>query len=554
MNEAGENVALNLMTLLLIIDFFIYIFIIYSLFVPIPMSSASDPEDRSDLPRPLEGGGEGDSVNDTNDYNDAGNLENGEDETEEGTNETVTGEDSSSASDVIIGPTEIPPLENTGTSGDARDIRSNDSDDDDDNDDDVGDGDGDEDEDDIDLNEDSIISDDDSIIIVVAEEEDDLVPPWWTLFPWFSYITTIFFLLLFYLLQPCDERTRLPPPTGTTQQSSMRPDDFITTFLGPPSSSSSHISPSFAHHLYHSPSSSVISSPSFSTTASWAVIEDDDGIRSCSEQFINKWAFQSYRQHLWLLPRGIMYPSFLLHHGGSRRGGRRRRRNDNNHDEKVTEDMEDSSNIADDDDNNNISNNNNNNNNNISGSDDESFATTTSSPLTFGSNYDVIALICRDMRAEAPWRALVATFVHVDTIHLLGNTAFFFVASYRLETRHGTGRTILVYLLSLYTSSLTWSLAERNPHAKAVGSSGAVSGLLGALGSDLALNAESLTFVETWLVSTFLIYILLSYGGAAQQDASGAVGHSAHLGGLLTGYCVGCAILKDMRVVRCYRV
>ena len=136
------------------------------------------------------------------------------------------------------------------------------------------------------------------------------------------------------------------------------------------------------------------------------------------------------------------------------------------------------------------------------------------------------------------WRILTATFVHVGLMHVLVNMVILLNIGMFTERLFGNGGFAVLYLLSGLGGSLA-SLAWR-PFTVSAGASGAIFGVYGGLLGFLILHRQIVPGeVLRPLMKSALIFLgyNLIYGLAKSE-----VDVAAHLGGLATGFCVGCAL------------
>lgn len=140
-------------------------------------------------------------------------------------------------------------------------------------------------------------------------------------------------------------------------------------------------------------------------------------------------------------------------------------------------------------------------------------------------------------------RLLTAGFLHVHWPHFAFNmiTLYFFGPS--VERWLGSGLFLLVYFGSLLGGNLLALLYHRsNPEYRAVGASGAVSGVVyaaiaGFPGMELAFIFIPVPF-PAWIYGVgFILYSI--YGMGRQHDN---IGHEAHLGGALAGLLLALAL------------
>lgn len=142
------------------------------------------------------------------------------------------------------------------------------------------------------------------------------------------------------------------------------------------------------------------------------------------------------------------------------------------------------------------------------------------------------------IRAGEQIRMISSGFLHVDMTHLIFNmlTLYFFapvVTSYL-----GNFSFILVYFGSLaFGSLLTMSFHKNDYNYRAVGASGAVTGVLYSailLKPDMMLGIFFIIPMPAYIFG--ILYLLYSiYGMKSKNDN---IGHTAHFGGAMGGYLI----------------
>jgi membrane associated rhomboid family serine protease len=136
-------------------------------------------------------------------------------------------------------------------------------------------------------------------------------------------------------------------------------------------------------------------------------------------------------------------------------------------------------------------------------------------------------------------RMLTSGFLHADTMHLLFNmlTLYFFANTVIYEL--GAGNFVFIYLASLlFGSLLSYYFHKENLYYRALGASGAVSGILFAA-ILLAPHRDLYVMffpigVKGYIVAIF--YLVFSIYGMKKQ--LGNIGHDAHFGGAAAGYII----------------
>ena len=120
------------------------------------------------------------------------------------------------------------------------------------------------------------------------------------------------------------------------------------------------------------------------------------------------------------------------------------------------------------------------------------------------------------------WRVLTAAFLHIGPVHLALNMFALLLFGSELENRLGRWRYLAIYLIAAVGAAATIQLFG-DPRVPVAGASGAIYGLMGALGVFLLARRQDmrglLTLLGINLVVSFLPGISLL----------------GHLGGLVTG-------------------
>lgn len=121
------------------------------------------------------------------------------------------------------------------------------------------------------------------------------------------------------------------------------------------------------------------------------------------------------------------------------------------------------------------------------------------------------------------YRLLTSAFVHASVLHIAFNMFALYIVGIQLEPILGTGRYLALYLLSALGGSVLFYLVGP-PFEAAVGASGAIFGLFGAL-LVVARRVHANVRPVLFLIGLNLV-LSFSLPGIAWQ---------AHIGGLLTG-------------------
>ena len=138
---------------------------------------------------------------------------------------------------------------------------------------------------------------------------------------------------------------------------------------------------------------------------------------------------------------------------------------------------------------------------------------------------------------EAPWMFVTSIFLHADLSHLFFNMfALFFFGIY-LERMVGKKTFVMIFFLSGVFGNLGYMVTASDPFTPAIGASGSVYGLIGALA---VLAPFMMIFVYGFLpMPMILAAILYGFMDFAGLFGSSGIAHGAHLGGMFVGVASG---------------
>lgn len=151
------------------------------------------------------------------------------------------------------------------------------------------------------------------------------------------------------------------------------------------------------------------------------------------------------------------------------------------------------------------------------------------------------------IRQGEQYRMFTSALLHADFAHLLFNmlTLYFFAPV--VAEWMGNAKMLLVYVLSLACGSLLTLVMHREDyHYRAIGASGAVTGILYAailLQPDMNLYLFFIPIpIPAYVFGIgYLLYSI--YGMRAKRDN---IGHTAHFGGAIGGYLVTLAYFPSL--------
>lgn len=134
---------------------------------------------------------------------------------------------------------------------------------------------------------------------------------------------------------------------------------------------------------------------------------------------------------------------------------------------------------------------------------------------------------------------LLSEFSHADGAHLAFNLITLWFFGPVIEGDLGPAQMLVTYVAAAVGSTLlTWVVHRRDPDYRALGASGAISGVLfGAIVLQPQMGVY-IGFIPVPVPAPLyaVAYVAVSLWGAHRR--AGNVGHEAHLGGALTGLVV----------------
>src|SRR5689334_22896156 len=129
------------------------------------------------------------------------------------------------------------------------------------------------------------------------------------------------------------------------------------------------------------------------------------------------------------------------------------------------------------------------------------------------------------------YRMVTSGFIHGDPFHLFMNMlALYFLGPY-LELTTGTVGFLIIYFASLIAGS-AWSFMEhyRDPNYRALGASGAVSGVTTAAAVFFPFAQIMLFFALPMPLGVFALCYIAFSAWASRSGIRDGIGHAAHLG------------------------
>ena len=141
------------------------------------------------------------------------------------------------------------------------------------------------------------------------------------------------------------------------------------------------------------------------------------------------------------------------------------------------------------------------------------------------------------------YRWVSSAFIHGDPTHLFFNMLALFFFGPVLEVGLGAGGFLVIYFVSLIAGSAwTWMEHFRDPTYKALGASGAISGVTSAAALFFPFETIYLFFALPMPMIVFALGFIVWSAVASAGRARDGIGHAAHLGGALAGVVIVCLL------------
>lgn len=152
-----------------------------------------------------------------------------------------------------------------------------------------------------------------------------------------------------------------------------------------------------------------------------------------------------------------------------------------------------------------------------------------------------------------PWRFITSIFLHANFIHLFYNMMALFFFGLYLERLVDRKIYLTIFFVSGIFGNFLFMLTTFNPSIPAVGASGAIYGVIGALAALRPFAIVYVYFTPMPLIVMAFLWAIISFIGIFVPSE---IAHAAHLSGLVTGYIIGYIIKKreEKRYVVRYRI
>ena len=148
------------------------------------------------------------------------------------------------------------------------------------------------------------------------------------------------------------------------------------------------------------------------------------------------------------------------------------------------------------------------------------------------------------------WRLLTAMFLHLNIIHIGFNMLSLFFVGRAVEVFYGKWRYLTIYMLSGIAGGILYFFSPYLFHMAdnpAVGASGAIFGVFGALGVFYIVNRKSLGAYARGAIGNWVFWIGLNLVfGLTNAD----IALTAHIGGLIAGMLIAFIMAPRLGVGR----
>lgn len=157
---------------------------------------------------------------------------------------------------------------------------------------------------------------------------------------------------------------------------------------------------------------------------------------------------------------------------------------------------------------------------------------------------EALLLDVSDIRRRGQvWRMITAGFLHGDYFHLLLNMWTLYVFGPSLEVGVGADRYLILYFGSLLGGSALSVLENwRKPNYRALGASGAISGLTVCFS---VFQPMVMFLIPPVPAIIYTVGFIAFSAYAASRFGDSGIGHTGHLGGALAGLAITCLLFPD---------
>jgi hypothetical protein len=152
---------------------------------------------------------------------------------------------------------------------------------------------------------------------------------------------------------------------------------------------------------------------------------------------------------------------------------------------------------------------------------------------------------------ERPWTFVTSIFLHADFSHIFFNMFALFMFGIVLENKIGSKHFIIIFFLSGIIGSVGYMITASDPMIPAIGASGAIYGILGALAVVMPLMTVWVVGIPMPMIVAAVVWIALEVFGMFSPSS---IAHGAHLGGVVVGIIYGIYLrMSERRELKRYR-
>lgn len=142
---------------------------------------------------------------------------------------------------------------------------------------------------------------------------------------------------------------------------------------------------------------------------------------------------------------------------------------------------------------------------------------------------------------DSLYTLLTSVFIHADFLHIIFNALWLVFLGLMLEERIGTSRFVSIFLIAGLAGGLIYGVANLGSSGLAVGASGAIFGVMGAMlvlfpqeRMNLIIYFIPLRNIPVWLM--VLLFLVIQF--LLALSPSSMIAWQAHIGGLAAGILV----------------
>lgn len=151
---------------------------------------------------------------------------------------------------------------------------------------------------------------------------------------------------------------------------------------------------------------------------------------------------------------------------------------------------------------------------------------------------------------KKPWTILTSIFLHADISHLLFNMLALFIFGTYLERIVSLKDYLIVFVLSGIVGNVGYMLTTFAPNLPAVGASGSIYGIIGAVATIRPFAIVYINFVPLPMILAAILWGISEFLGLFTPSY---IAHGAHLFGLLFGIGYGLYVKRFISSKR-YRI